>query len=75
MKASNVPHYPFQMVGSDSPNWNGKDFVLVVDYHSRYWDIEKLYQTDSATVIKKLKHILSRIGIPGVMRSDDSPQY
>ena len=73
MKASDVPHYPFQMVGSDLLNWNGQDFVLVVDYYSRYWDIEKLYKTDSATVIKKLKHIFSRMGIPEVMRSDNGP--
>ena len=31
MKASDVPQYPFQMVGSDLLNWNGQDFVLVVD--------------------------------------------
>ena len=71
MKASDVPQYPFQMVGSDLLNWNGQDFVLVVDCYSRYWDIEKLYKTDSATVIKRLKHIFSRMGIPEVMRSDD----
>ena len=63
------------MVGSDLLNWNGQDLVLVVDYYSRYWGIEKLYKTDSATVIKKLKHIFSRMGIPEVMRSDNGPQY
>ena len=75
MKASDVPQYPFQMVGSDLPNWNGQDFVLGVDYYRRYWDIEKLYLTDSATVVKNLKHIFSRMGIPEVMRSDNGPQY
>ena len=63
------------MVGSDLLKWNGQDFLVVVDYYSRYWDIEKLYRTDSATVIKKLKHIFSRMGIPEVMRSDNGPQY
>ena len=47
----------------------------MVDYYSRYWDIEKLYKKDSATVIKKLKHIFSRMGIPEVRRSDKEPQY
>ena len=61
------------MVGSDLLNWNGQDLVLVVDYYSRYWGIEKLYKTDSATVIKKLKHIFSKMGIPEVMRSDNRP--
>ena len=57
MKVSNVPQYSFQIVGSDLRNWNGQDFVVVTDYYGRHWDIEKLYKTDSATVIKKLKHI------------------
>ena len=55
--------------------WNDQDFVLVVDYYSIYWDVEKLYKTDSATVIKKLKHIFSRMGMPEVMTSDNKPQY
>ena len=28
MKASDVPQYPFQMVGSDLLNWNGQDFCI-----------------------------------------------
>ena len=54
------------MVGSDLLNWNGQDFILVVDCYNRYWDIEKLYKTDSAIVIKRLKHIFSRMGITEV---------
>ena len=63
------------MDGSDLLNWNGQDFVFVVDYYSRYWVIVKLYKTNSATVVKNLKHIFSRMGIPEVMRSDNGPHY
>ena len=49
-----VLQYPFQMIESNLLNWNGQDFVLVVDYYNRYWDIEKLHKTDTATVITKL---------------------
>ena len=75
MKASDAPPYPFQMVGSHLLNWNGQDFVLVVDYYNRYWGIQNFYRKDSATVIKKLKHIFSSMGITEVMRSDNGPQY
>ena len=75
MIPSEVPQYPFQMVGSDLLHWNGQDFVVVVDYYSRYWDVEKLYKTDADTVIKKIKHIFSRMGIPEIFRSDNGPQY
>ena len=63
------------MAESGLRNWNGQDFVLVVDYYSRYMDIEKLYKTNSATFVKKLKHIFWRMRIPEVMRSDNGPQY
>ena len=78
MKAEDVPQYPFQMIGSDSLSSCSQDFVLVVDYYSRYWDIEKIYRTDSATVIKKLNFCysyFSRMGIPEVMRIDNELQY
>ena len=75
INASDLAQHPFQMVGSDVLNWNGQDFVSAVDYYSRYWDIEKRYKTDSTTVIKKSKHIFSRMGVPEVMRSDNGPQY
>ena len=75
MIPSEVPQYPFQMVGSDLLHWNGQDFVVVVDYYNRYWDVEKLYKTDADTVIKKIKHIFSRMGIPEIFRSDNGPQY
>ena len=68
MISSDVPDYPFQIVGTDSFYWNGQDFVLVVDYYSRYWEIEKLYKTDSATTIKKIKNVVSRIGIPEIVK-------
>ena len=51
MKTRHVPQYPFQMVESGLLNWNDQEFTLVVDYYSKYWDTEKLYKTDSATVI------------------------
>ena len=53
---SDIPHYPFQMVGTNLFHWNGQDFILMVDYYSRYWDIEKLRKTDAVTV-KKIKNI------------------
>ena len=75
MMSSDVPHNPFQMVGSDLFHWNDQDFVLVVDYYSRYWQIEKLHKIDAATVIKKIRNVFSRMGIPEVLRSDNGPQY
>ena len=75
MIPSDIPIYPFQIVASDLFNWNNQDFVIVVDYYSKYWEIERLYDTKSITIVKKMKKMFSRLGIPETLRSDNGPQY
>ena len=48
---------------------------MVVDYYSRYWEIEKLYKKDAATTIKKIKNVFSRTRIQEIIRSDNGPQH
>lgn len=38
----NVPERPWQKLASDLLMWNNHDYWLVVDYYSRYFEIEKL---------------------------------
>ena len=64
MIPSDIPIYPFQIVASVLFNCNNQDFVIVVHYYSKYWDIERLYDTKSITIVKKMKKIFSRLGIP-----------
>ena len=53
-KQSSEPMMPrcttlsIQIVGTNLFHWNGQDFVLVVDYYDRYWEIEKLYDRCSS---------------------------
>ena len=67
--------YPFQIVWIDLFHLNRQEFVLVVNYYSRYWEIEKLCKTDAATIIKKIKKKFTRIVLPEIIRSDNDPQY
>ena len=64
MIPSDIPIYQFQIVASDLFNRNNQDFVIAVDYYSKYWEIERLYDTKSITIVKKMKKIFSRLGIP-----------
>ena len=75
MIPSDIPIYPFQIVASDLFNWNNQDFVIVVDYYSKYWEIERLYDTKSITIVKKMKKMFSRLGIPETLRSENGLQY
>ena len=54
---------------------NGQDFLVLVNYYSRYWEIDKLYKTGATTTIKKIKNVFSRIRITEIIRSDNGPQY
>ena len=75
MIPSDIPIYPFQIVASDLFNWNNQDFVIVVDYYGKYWEIERLYNTKSITIVKKMKKMFSRLGIPETLRSENGLQY
>jgi len=70
-----IPQYPWQIVATDLFLWNDVNYVVVVDYYSRYWEIASLRSTTSRAVIEKLKQIFSRHGIPETVKSDNGPQY
>ena len=75
MMPSDVSQYLFKIVGTYLFHWNGQDFVLVVDYYSRYWEIQKLYKTGAATTIKKIKNEVSRLGTPEIIKRNNGPQH
>ena len=52
----------------------GKDYLLIVDYHTKYPEISLLSDTTSVIVIKHTKSIFARHGIPEVVISDNGPQ-
>uniref|UniRef100_A0A8C6KCM5 Gypsy retrotransposon integrase-like protein 1 n=1 Tax=Nothobranchius furzeri TaxID=105023 RepID=A0A8C6KCM5_NOTFU len=70
-----IPERPWQVVASDRFTWRGRDYLVVVDYYSRYFEVERLFSTTAGSVIKKLKAIFARHGIPEKLVSDNGPQY
>lgn len=47
----------------------------MVDYFSRYVEVQKLSSTTAPHVITALKSIFARHGIPSTLVSDNGPQY
>ena len=70
-----IPCNPWEMVATDLFTLDNLDYLLVVDYHSRFFEVVKLPNTKSATVIMYLKSIFARHGIPSEVISDNGPQY
>ena len=75
MIGSPLPSYPWEKVASDLFQLNGVTYLLVVDYFSRYMEVQTLTTTTSASVIRALKATFARHGIPSVLVSDNGPQY
>ena len=70
-----IPTRPWQKVGTDLFTWNNRQFLVTVDYYSRYFEIDELSSTTSNAVIKRLCHHFARHGIPQILISDNGPQY
>ena len=70
-----LPEYPWQRVASDLFELDKKTYLLVADYFSRYVEVQTLTSTTSASIIRTLKSIFARHGIPETFVSDNGPQY
>ena len=75
LQSHEVPSRPWQKLGTDMFTWNDKQFLITVDYYSRYFELDEMTSTTSNSVIKKLCHHFARHGIPETLISDNGPQY
>ena len=72
---STLPPYPWHTVGTDLFQLKDTTYLLITDYFSRYPEVCRLTSTTSPAIIKTLKAIFSRHGIPAIVRSDNGPQF
>ena len=49
--------------------------MVIVDYFSNYWEVDKLQDTKATTTVRKLKAQFARHGIPDIVVSDNGPQF
>ena len=72
---SEVPPHPWHTLGSDLFYFQRIDFLVIVDYFSKYLIIRKIPNSTSSAVIKELGMIFSEFGKPQIFRSDNGPCY
>ena len=71
-----IPDTPWMKVACGLFTIYGKDYLLVVDYHSKYIEVAHLEKpADSSTVIRATKNIFSHHGIPKSVFTDNGPQF
>ncbi|XP_037558085.1 uncharacterized protein LOC119435243 [Dermacentor silvarum] len=75
MLPSATPTRPWEEVGVDLFHLNGQDYVLLVDYRSRFPEVISLRSTSAPAVINVIKSVFARHGTPRLVRSDNGPQF
>lgn len=77
MKRRELPSGPWQHVAIDflGPLPSGHYLFVVVDYFSRYIEVEIMTKTDSGETIKRLNSIFARFGLPMSITADNGPQF
>lgn len=75
LMTSEIPTLPFEIVASDMFHFHGKDYLLIADSYSGYFDFEELKEPTARVVIEKLKRWFATHGIPRVLYTDNGPQY
>ncbi|XP_024880926.1 uncharacterized protein K02A2.6-like [Temnothorax curvispinosus] len=69
------PERPWQEVAVDFCEREGRHYLVMVDYFSRYPEVVYMSSTTAANTIAKMKDIFGRHGIPEQVRSDNDPQF
>ncbi|XP_008179138.1 uncharacterized protein K02A2.6-like [Acyrthosiphon pisum] len=75
LECSEVPDKPWQVVGTDLFYFQGKNYVLIVDYFSKFVEFVMIPKLTSSNTINAIKSNFSRHGVPETIRSDGGTQY
>ena len=71
-----IPDTPWGKVATDLFTIYGKDYVIAVDYFSKFFEVTLVYKpVDSPAAVKALKRFFAHHSIPRTLFSDGGPQY
>ena len=75
MLSHKIPSRPWSKIGVDLFALDGKQYLVMVDHYSNYFELEPLRNAAASTVIKAMKRNLARHGIPDTCISDNGPPF
>ena len=70
-----IPDEPWIKIGTDLFSIGNQTYLIIIDYHSKYFDVYKLPDATARTVIEYTKKSFSKFGIPTEVISDNGPCY
>ena len=68
-------HHFHDTLATDIFYWKHMDFLIVADVFSKYFLVRKLTNSSSAAVCAEIATIVTELGLPHVIRSDNGPCY
>ena len=72
---SALPERPWERLGMDLFEYNGHNYLIVVDYYSRWIEAILMKSTTCKSTIHVLQTLFSTHGYPDVIISDNGPQF
>ena len=70
-----LPPFPWHTLVTDLFYWKRMDFLIVADVFSKYILVRKLPNSTSAAMCIELSVIVTELGLPHIIRSDNGPCY
>ena len=77
MSRTELPDGPWQHLAADllGPLPTGESILVLVDYYSRFFEVEIMKSTTSDKVIKALNKFFVTHGLPFSVKTDNGPQF
>ena len=70
-----IPSEVWSKVGTDLFTLRNKDYLIIADYNTKFFEISELPNTLATTVVSHTKNVFARFGIPKSVISDNGPQF
>ena len=68
-----IPNRPWEKLGANYFTFAGKDYLLVVDYFSKYPEVVHMNSKTAEATMKEMTQTFSRHGIPNTLVADNMP--
>ncbi len=70
-----LPTKPWEKIGTDIFEYEGKKYLMAVDYYSRYFIVRLLPDIRAQTVCSQFTNIFTEFGMPKTIMADFGSQY
>lgn len=75
MLCHDVPKLPWERVGIDLFSHQGKEFIIIVDFFSFYFEVQEMTSTNATAVKNFCMKVFATHGLPVSLVSDNGPPF